>query len=232
MVSCDASRPVCRTGGRSNPRACPASRPARARFSVFRSSRSPGGEPHGHGAARREHGGVVVAGCHRRRARARPERPADSRALPAARITPMMAPPTAPPPILARASPAGEAPSRKMISVWIGIDEPSASRIVWKRTPSRARVLNLPPCSANVTEPRTFEPAGTATCPATRTSRVTRPSTRSSTRAKSLEMVRSICTPMTASAGISSSSRSRPACGGAGAAASTGVSSSVGRDGM
>ena len=56
---------------------------------------------------------------------------------------------------------------------------PTSTR-VWKRTPSRARSLILPPRSTSDTVPSAFAPAGIATRPSAITSRVTRASTRSS----------------------------------------------------
>jgi hypothetical protein len=63
--------------------------------------------------------------------------------------------------------------------------------------PSRALPRNLLPSSTSVTSPRSREPAGTAVSPPTRTSRVTRASTRSSSLAVELETVFSICRPIT-----------------------------------
>ena len=64
---------------------------------------------------------------------------------------------------------------------------PSASTSVLKRMPSRACSLNLPPRSTCITDPIARAPAGIATWSPTLTSRVTRASTRSSTRAVSLD---------------------------------------------
>ena len=74
------------------------------------------------------------------------------------------------------------------------------------RMPSRARSLNLPPRSTDTTDPRARAPAGIATVSWTRTSRVTRASTRSSMRARSLVTDVSACSPITESAGTTSSS--------------------------
>ena len=76
-----------------------------------------------------------------------------------------------------------------------------------------------PPLSTSVTEPRTVEPAGMAMRFSTRTSRVTRASTLSSTRASSLDTVRSIWRPSTASDGTVTSTNSG-ADGGGGAGGS------------
>ena len=97
---------------------------------------------------------------------------------------PRIAPPTAAPPILRALSPAGDSPSRMIVSVRIGSCAPSASTSVWKRTPSRARSFTLPPRSTIVTAPSARVPAGMAVRPSTATSRMTRASTRSSTRAR------------------------------------------------
>ena len=72
--------------------------------------------------------------------------------------------------------------------------------------PRRARSLNLPPRSTCITEPIAREPAGMATRSPTFTSRVTRASTRSSTRAVSLEIRFSVCRPITESEETTSSS--------------------------
>ena len=91
-------------------------------------------------------------------------------------------------------------------SVEIGSRVPSASTTVWNRMAIRACSLNLPPRSTCDTEPSAREPAGIATRLPTLTSRVTRASTRSSTRARSLVTVVSLCRPMTESAETTSSS--------------------------
>jgi hypothetical protein len=121
-------------------------------------------------------------------------------------IAPMIAPPTAPPPIFAALSFPGASPTRTIGSVDIASRVPSASTIDWKRTPSRARSLNLPPRSTCVTTPSARAPAGMATLSPTLTSLVTRASTRSSTRARSLVIAVSFCRPITESAETTSSS--------------------------
>ena len=50
-------------------------------------------------------------------------------------------------------SPAGDSPSRMIVSVRIGSCAPSARTSVWKRTPRRARSFTLPPRSTTVTAP-------------------------------------------------------------------------------
>src|SRR5688500_13875928 len=127
------------------------------------------------------------------------------------RMPPMIAPPMAAPPIFAALSLVGESPSRKIVSVSIGSRVPSASTIDVKRTPRRARSFRRPPRSTTVTSPWTREPAGIATRSPTRTSRVTRAATASSTRARSLVMDDSISRPITESAATTSSSNSGPA---------------------
>ena len=80
---------------------------------------------------------------------------------------------------------------------------------MWKRTPSRACSFIRPPRSTTLTDPITREPAGIATRPSARTSRVTRASTRSSTRAVSLDSEVSIRRPITESAGTVTSGELR-----------------------
>ena len=78
---------------------------------------------------------------------------------------------------------------------------------VWNRIPRRAVPFTLPPRSTSVTEPNTRDPAGIATRPLTSTSRVTRASTRSSSRARSDDSAVSTCNPITEEAGSTSSSK-------------------------
>src|SRR5580765_1199493 len=111
------------------------------------------------------------------------------------KMPPRIAPPIAPPPIFAALSPVGLSPSRKMVSVSTGTRVPSASTTDVKRMPSRALSRTLPPRSTIVTSPCAFAPAGIATRSPTRTSRVTRATTSSSTRARSLVSDASICRP-------------------------------------
>ena len=85
---------------------------------------------------------------------------------------------------------------------------PSASTTDVKRTPSRAPSRSRPPRSTSVTSPRAFAPAGIAIRSPTRTSRVTRAITSSSTRARSLEIDVSTWRPTTEYADTISSSNS------------------------
>ena len=141
-------------------------------------------------------------------------------------MAPRIAPATAPPPIFAALLLLGASPKRVMASVLTGRRVPSARTSVWKRIPRRARSLNLPPRSTNVTDPSALAPAGMASSPSARTSRTTRASTRSSTRACSLEIVESSCKPITESAETTTSSNTR--AGGSGArGSSTGAGGSA-----
>ena len=97
--------------------------------------------------------------------------------------------------------------------------------------PSRARSLNLPPRSTCITEPIARAPAGIATRSPTFTSRVTRASTRSSTRAVSLDTRFSVCSPITESAETTSSANVR-AGGSAGRTGSCAACSSGRGDGV
>jgi hypothetical protein len=84
-----------------------------------------------------------------------------------------------------------------MVSVLIGTRVPSAITSVLNRMPSLAVSLNLPPRSTCITDPSTRVPAGIATWSLNLTSRVTRASTRSSTRAVSLVRRVSVWSPIT-----------------------------------
>ena len=92
--------------------------------------------------------------------------------------------------------------------------------------PRRALPRNLLPSSTSVTSPRRREPAGTAVSPPTRTSRVTRASTRSSSFAVELETVFSICRPITDPA--SSVYSANVGCGGSGGGSGRAGSASTG----
>src|SRR5688572_15201440 len=143
-----------------------------------------------------------------------PTAPPIAAPLPPPRMAPRIAPPIAAPPTFAALSPPGDSPSRTTGSVFSATCVPSARTMVWKRIARRALPFMRPPRSTSVTEPRTVEPAGIAMRSVTRTSRVTRASTLSSTRASSLDTVRSICRPSTASDGTVRSTNSGAGGGG------------------